>query len=77
MAITLNSLNQTLSTTIVAPENNLTTRLANLGSGAQLGVTDMVSLQKDMADYTMIGNLMSAVMKDIVDTLKGVVQRVG
>ena len=76
-ALTLGETYGKLSTGMSAVEDLLSQTLSNMPSGSQMSVTDMVKLQYQMSVFTITAQTMSAVMKDMSDALKGVVQKIG
>ena len=77
MALTVKALGDIFANKILAPETALNNKLNSLSSSADLSMGDMYQLQSDLATYTMFGGLMSASLKEIIDGMKGVIQRIG
>ena len=86
MATTLEDLQQTLeqlqqqhldlTQQVATAEQQLQRMLTHLGDESPISVADMVALQRQMADYTIAGQTLSAIMKDMSDTFKSVVQKI-
>jgi hypothetical protein len=75
--LTLGGLNTTIGSAMVASESTLGNLLLQISAMTSMGVADMVQVQYAMANYTVAGQTMSAIMKDITDTFKSVVQKIG
>ena len=75
--LTLQTIDDGIVTDMVQPEQDLENTLNGLGNGSTMSVTDMMNLQFQMSKYSITGSAASAVMKEISDTLKGIVQKVG
>ncbi|MDB5798396.1 MAG: hypothetical protein JWP36_2298 [Paucimonas sp.] len=58
-------------------EADLSVTLAALPSGSAMSVTDMIQLQYKMSIFTITAQTMSAIMKDLSDTMKSIVQKIG
>lgn len=77
MALTITGLGDIFADKIKVPEKALNTKLTGLSGSADLSMADMYQLQSDLATYTMFGGLMSASLKEVIDGMKGVIQRIG
>jgi hypothetical protein len=64
-------------TSMTNSEAALNAELTAVGNMTSLGVADMIQIQYDMANYTVAGQTLSAIMKDMSDTFKSVVQKIG
>jgi hypothetical protein len=65
-----------VSTGMDSVETALSSMLASLPGGSQMSVTDMINLQYQMSVFTITAQTMSAVMKDLSDTMKSIVQKI-
>lgn len=70
---TLDSISSSLGASLGTFESNLQTALANTNPTA----TDLIALQKDVAEYTLFLSTNSTIMKSFSDELKAIIQKVG
>lgn len=73
----LASVETVVVTSMTNTESVLNSELAAVGTMTSMGVADMIQIQYDMANYTVAGQTLSAIMKDMSDTFKSVVQKIG
>ena len=62
---------------ITTADGNLNTTLDALKNNTSIGAADMINLQFQMSTYTITVQAFSAIMKDISDLLKSIIQKVG
>jgi hypothetical protein len=74
--LTLSEIQGKVSSMMDAVETDLSSMLASMSGGSQMSVTDMINLQYKMSVYTITAQTMSAIMKDITDTMKSIVQKI-
>lgn len=74
--LTLAEIQSKVSSGMDAVESDLSAMLASLPSGSQMSVTDMINLQYKMSVFTITAQTMSAVMKDLSDTMKSIVSKI-
>ncbi len=58
-------------------EAELATTLANSAKGDAASVTDMVKMQIGMQKYTTSSAIITAVVKEVADAIKGVANKIG
>jgi hypothetical protein len=73
--VNLSSIGETAKTGIAGAEATLTSAISNIKSGTSMGIGDMVDLQYKMSAYTVSANTFSALIKEVSDTMKSVVQK--
>jgi hypothetical protein len=67
--VKLSTVEGAVGDSLAASEQNLNSELAAEGSMGSMGVADMIKIQYDMANYTEAGQTLSAIMKDMSDTV--------
>ena len=75
--LTFNSVNSTIYDSIRSQESNLQTTLSNLRTNADGSVSqaDMLKMQQQVQQWTMLIEIQSTITKQIADSLKGVIQK--
>jgi type III secretion apparatus needle protein len=74
MAITLDSVAQSLGSKFQTAQTNLETQLKNLDPSKP---ADMIQMQLAMQKWSMTTQLQSTLTQSIGDTLKGIIQKMG
>jgi type III secretion apparatus needle protein len=70
----------TLENIVTSLGNNLSTFEANLQNAladTEVTSTDLINLQKEVAEYTLFLNTHSTIMKTLSDELKEIIRKVG
>jgi hypothetical protein len=73
--VTLNTVETNIAAGLADAETAVSAQLAILKTGSTMSVADMIQLQFVMSAYTITASTFSAIMKEISDTLKSVVQK--
>ncbi|CAB3640312.1 EscF/YscF/HrpA family type III secretion system needle major subunit [Achromobacter sp. SIMBA_011] len=75
--LNFNSVNSTIYDSIRSQESNLQTTLSNLRTNADGSVSqaDMLKMQQQVQQWTMLIEIQSTITKQIADSLKGVIQK--
>lgn len=75
--LNFNSVNSTIYDSIRSQESNLHTTLSNLRTNADGSVSqaDMLKMQQQVQQWTMLIEIQSTITKQIADSLKGVIQK--
>ncbi|NMK47584.1 EscF/YscF/HrpA family type III secretion system needle major subunit [Achromobacter sp. Bel] len=75
--LNFNSVNSTLYDSIRSQESNLQTTLSNMRTNADGSVSqaDMLQMQQQIQQWTMLIEIQSTITKQIADSLKGVIQK--
>ncbi len=73
--ITIASINSTMSTLVQSTETNLNTLMTTIGGEASPSVTDMLSLQQGLSNWSVTIEATSTITKDFFDSLKEVLQK--
>ncbi len=75
--LNFNSVNSTIYDSIRSQESNLQTTLSNLRTNADGSVSqaDMLKMQEQVQQWTMLIEIQSTITKQIADSLKGVIQK--
>jgi hypothetical protein len=76
-AVGLANVSAVVQASMTSVQQALAAELDRVGQMPPSGVADMVQLQYEMANYTVAGQTLSAIMKDMSDTLKAVTQHIG
>ncbi len=76
-AVGLANVTAVVQASMTSVQQALAAELDRVGQMQTLGVADMVQLQYEMADYTVAGQTLSAIMKEMSDTFKAVTQHIG
>lgn len=72
-SFTLDSISTGLTSSLTTFESRLQEGLSNTNPTA----TDLIALQKDVAEYTLFLSTNSGIMKAFSDELKSIIQKVG
>ncbi|AOB39339.1 type III secretion protein [Bordetella parapertussis] len=75
--VTMQSVNQAVNTRLNAHERDLRSRLEALsarGDGA-VSTSDLLIVQQEMQSWVVMIDLQSTVVKQVADSLKGVIQK--
>lgn len=75
MSISFSSINQTLHTVAQKMETNLANTLQDISSKEDPTTADMVKMQQEMQQWTLMIQTQSTMVKELGDTLKGIVQK--
>jgi len=75
--IDIGFINSTLNQLVSASEGSLNTLLTTIGGKANPSVTDMLSLQQGLQNWTVTIQASSTVTKDFYDAMKEVIQKSG
>ncbi|HSY28032.1 MAG TPA: EscF/YscF/HrpA family type III secretion system needle major subunit [Burkholderiaceae bacterium] len=75
--VSLQSVDTFVSTAMSNSESQLNLELQAVATMTSMGIADMIQIQYYMANYTIAGQTLSAIMKDMSDTFKSVVQKIG
>lgn len=70
-------INSTLNQVVQSTEGSLNTLLTTIGSKDSPSVTDMLSLQQGLQNWTVTVQASSTVTKDFYDAIKEVIQKSG
>lgn len=75
--LNFNSVNNTIYDSIRSQESNLQTTLSTMRTNADGSVSqaDMLKMQQQVQQWTMLIEIQSTITKQIADSLKGVIQK--
>ena len=73
--VNLSYIGETAKAGIADAEVTLKSAITSIKSGTSMGIADMVDLQYKMSAYTVSANTFSALIKEVSDTMKTVVQK--
>ena len=75
--LNFNTVNSTIYDSIRTQETNLQSTLANMGTNADGSVSQaqMLQMQQQIQQWTMMIDIQSTITKQIADSLKGVIQK--
>jgi len=75
--LNFNKLNDTIYSSIRAQENRLRDTIASISTDADgnISQTDLLKLQQEVQQWTMLIELQSNLTKQIGDSLKGIIQK--
>ncbi|MBS1196615.1 MAG: type secretion protein [Proteobacteria bacterium] len=76
MGMSFDSVNASIATVVSNAENTLKTRIASLDP-ATVSPTDLLLLQQEVSKWTMMNEIQSTVVKQLSDTMKGIIQKSG
>jgi hypothetical protein len=74
--VKLSAVEGVVDESMATTEQTLNSELAAEGSPGPMGAADMIKLQDEMANYTVAGETLSAIMKDVSDSEKEVIDRI-
>jgi len=75
MALTLGTINDTLSPKIETADTNITTSLEALGTDPS--PVEMLKMQREIATLTIMIDIQATLTKSLGDSIKGIVQKSG
>ena len=73
---TLNYLQTQVGSKVDTASTNLDTEFSKVDSAGSMSAKDMLSLQSEMSKYTLMVSIGSAMTKEIIDTMKSIVQKI-
>lgn len=76
MGMSFDSVNASIATVVSNAESTLKTRIASLDP-ATVSPTDLLLLQQEVSKWTMMNEIQSTVVKQLSDTMKGIIQKSG
>lgn len=74
--VTFDYINSTVSTAVDNAEATLKTKVASLDP-AQVSPTELLMLQQEVSKWTMMTQIQSTLVKELSDTMKGIIQKSG
>ncbi|MGI4847645.1 MAG: hypothetical protein ACRYGK_05855 [Janthinobacterium lividum] len=75
--LTLADTNTTVMRNLKIADKTLYDQLQSVGTGGTISVPDMVNLQYNMSAYTITASVGSSINKELSDTMKSTVQKIG
>ena len=73
--ITFDYINNSVATVVQSREADLKGQISKLG--ANPSTTDLLNLQQQIQQWTMVTHIQSTLVKEISDAMKGVIQKAG
>lgn len=73
--LTFDYINSTVATAVQSKEADLQTQISKLGT--QPTATDLLILQQQIQQWTMMTQVQSTLVKEVSDAMKGVIQKAG
>lgn len=73
--ITFDYINSSIASVVQSRESDLKTQISKLGVNPT--TTDLLNLQQQIQQWTMVTQIQSTLVKEISDTMKGVIQKAG
>lgn len=73
--ITFDYINNSVATVVQSREADLKGQISKLG--ANPSTTDLLNLQQQIQQWTMVTQIQSTLVKEISDAMKGVIQKAG
>lgn len=73
--ITFDYINNSVATVVQSRETDLKAQISKLG--ANPSTTDLLNLQQQIQQWTMVTQIQSTLVKEISDAMKGVIQKAG
>lgn len=73
--IDLGSINGTMNNLLTNTENSLNTLMTTIGAKDSPSITDMLSLQQGLQNWSVSVNASSTIVKDFFDSMKEVIQK--
>jgi len=73
--LTFDYINGTVATAVRSQESNLRTQISALGETPT--ATDLLVLQQEIQQWTMMTQIQSTLVKEISDAMKGIIQKAG
>ncbi len=74
--VTFDYINTTVASAVNSSESTLKTRVANLDP-ASASPTELLLLQQEVSKWTMMTQIQSTLVKELSDTMKGIIQKSG
>lgn len=76
MALSFDGINTTVASAVSASEARLQARVAGMDP-ANVSPTDLLLLQQDLSKWSMMTQVQSTLVKELSDTMKGIIQKAG
>jgi type III secretion protein F len=73
--LTFDYINSSVATAVQSRETQLQTQISQLGTQPSTG--DLLALQQQIQQWTMMTQIQSTLVKEISDAMKGVIQKAG
>jgi uncharacterized protein YejL (UPF0352 family) len=64
------------SGTLRTAQTDLAGKISNVQAATSLNLADMIQLQTDLSAFSVLGNLCSAIAKEVSDTMKSSVRNI-
>ncbi|HZY20494.1 MAG TPA: EscF/YscF/HrpA family type III secretion system needle major subunit [Ramlibacter sp.] len=74
-SLTFDYINNSVATAVQAKESSLQTRISGMGQNPT--TTDLLLLQQEVQQWTMMTQIQSTLVKEVSDAMKGVIQKAG
>ncbi|MCY0387263.1 type III secretion protein [Robbsia sp. Bb-Pol-6] len=71
--ITFDSVSTSMTSALSSAESNISSLLSTAGNSTS--TTDLLALQVAIQKWTLIGSVQSTLVKDLGDSLKGIIQK--
>jgi type III secretion protein F len=75
-SLSFDSINTTVASAVSATEVKLQARVAGMDP-ANVSPTDLLLLQQDVSKWSMMTQVQSTLVKELSDTMKGIIQKAG
>lgn len=73
---TLNEI-QSFTTGVLGAAETVFTRVTNaLSTGGTLSMAEMIKYQAETSKFTLTATIMSAILKEVIDTMKGIANKI-
>ena len=73
--LTFNDISSSMGKASASVETSLRNKITSIQNSDNVTSADMLSLQADMQQWTMMTQIQSTVVKELGDTIKGVIQK--
>lgn len=73
--LTFNDISSSMGKASASVETSLRNKITSIQNSDNVTSADMLSLQADMQQWTMMTQIQSTVVKELGDTMKGVIQK--
>lgn len=73
--LTFNDISSSMGKASASVESSLRNKITSIQNSENVTSADMLSLQADMQQWTMMTQIQSTVVKELGDTMKGVIQK--
>ena len=73
--LTFNDISSSMGKASASVETSLRNKITSIQNSENVTSADMLSLQADMQQWTMMTQIQSTVVKELGDTIKGVIQK--